>query len=117
MPTPGAETPQKKESDQSNNQTHVVGQYVTITSTHRVRYEGFVESVNKEAKQITLSRVSCFGTEGRRNGIGEQPPSDMVYSRVTFKVELIQKMEIKEPPPILDPAIVTTDEVESLQFS
>lgn len=38
-----------------------------------------------------------MGTEGRRNGVNEIPPSDAVLGMVKFKVELIQEFNIIKP--------------------
>ena len=56
---------------------------------------------------MSLKAVTNYGTEGRRNGQNEIPPSETILGLVKFKVELIEKFDIvpEEPKEEVDPAI------------
>jgi len=54
-----------------------------------------------------------MGTEGRRNGVNEIPPSDAILGMVKFKVELIKEFNIvKNETSEEDPAIVESSGVD-----
>jgi len=57
--------------------------------------------------------VRSFGTEGRKNGKDEYPPSDVVYEQIVFRGSDVKDLRIEEtakekPPPAMpqDPAII-----------
>jgi hypothetical protein len=57
--------------------------------------------------------VRSFGTEGRKGGKDEYPPSDVVYEQIVFRGSDVKDLRIEEPakekaPPAMpqDPAII-----------
>ena len=60
-------------------------------------------------KAMTLINVRSFGSEGRRNGQSEIPPSDDEIPEARFKVDHIKDFNIieKPNPTLLDPAIIS----------
>ena len=76
---------------------------------------GTLIEINSEASTVTLDNVRSFGTEGRKGGQGEYPPSDVVYEQIVFRgsdvkdlrIEQNTQPEKKEAPPMPDdPAII-----------
>ena len=65
---------------------------------------------------MSLKNVKGFGTEGRRNGENEIPPSENVLGTVKFRVDLVKTFEIIEKQPeeaeeeTVDPAIISQEE-------
>jgi protein LSM14 len=68
---------------------------------------------------MSLKNVKGFGTEGRRNGENEIPPSENILGQVKFRVDLVKTFEIIEKPseekeddPV-DPAIISQEQEET----
>lgn len=67
---------------------------------------------------MSLKNVKGFGTEGRRNGESEIPPSENILGTVKFRVDLVKTFEIiekkseeeEEEEETVDPAIISTEE-------
>lgn len=61
-------------------------------------------------KAMTLINVKSFGSEGRREGQNEIPPTEGEISEARFKVDHIKDFKIieKPNPTLLDPAIIST---------
>lgn len=82
------------------------------------RYEGILTEVDRVKKTMSLKNVRAFGTEGRRNGENEIPPSENVLGTVKFIVELVKTFEIIEKPKeepeddTTDPAIIFQEQEE-----
>lgn len=59
---------------------------------------------------MTLINVKSFGSEGRRGGTNEIPPTDNEIAEARFKVDHIKDFKIVEKPnpTLLDPAIIST---------
>lgn len=62
---------------------------------------------------MSLKQVRSYGTEGRRNGVDEIPPSEGVYEFIVFRGSDVKDLKIAEsaPPPVApqpfqDPAII-----------
>jgi len=62
---------------------------------------------------VSLDNVCSFGTEGRKGGKDEYPPSDVVYEQIVFRGSDVKDLRIEEPakekaPPAMpqDPAII-----------
>ena len=64
---------------------------------------------------MTFKNVKGFGTEGRRNGENEIPPSESILGTVKFRVDLVKTFEIIEKPEeekeeaVADPAIISQE--------
>ncbi len=71
--------------------------------------------------------MRSFGTEGRKGGKDEFPPSDVVYEQIVFRGSDVKDLRIEEPakekaPPAMpqDPAIIGVSicsKIPSLTFS
>ena len=66
-----------------------------------------VDPINKA---MTLINVKSFGSEGRRGGTNEIPPTEGEIAEARFKVDHIKDFKIVEKPnpALLDPAIIST---------
>jgi len=54
--------------------------------------------------------VRSFGTEGRRNGEKEVPPSNEIFEFITFRASDIKDLQVQEAPQASvpnDPAIIS----------
>jgi protein LSM14 len=76
-------------------------------------YVGTLVEINSEASTVSLDNVRSFGTEGRKGGNDEYPPSDTVYEQIVFRGSDVKDLRIEEPikekaPPAMpqDPAII-----------
>ena len=61
---------------------------------------------------MTLQSVKSFGTEGRRNGVNEIPPSpNTEYDHIKFKVDQLDDLKLIQAPTAqdLDPAIIASE--------
>lgn len=79
----------------------------------RHSYVGTLVEINSEASTVSLDNVRSFGTEGRKGGKDEYPPSDVVYEQIVFRGSDVKDLRIEEPvkekaPPAMpqDPAII-----------
>ena len=72
---------------------------------------------------MSLKDVKNMGTEGRRNGVNELPPSESILGMVKFRVDLVKTFKIIEKPmeeeqnapeeeDDVDPAIISSSEPE-----
>lgn len=66
---------------------------VTVTVKSQIRYEGILYQINAEDKNITLTQVRSFGTEGRRPN-DEIPPSPVVHEYIVFRGTDIQDLKV-----------------------
>ena len=76
-------------------------------------YVGTLVEINSEASTVSLDNVRSYGTEGRKGGKDEFPPSDVVYEQIVFRGSDVKDLRIEEPakekaPPAMpqDPAII-----------
>jgi protein LSM14 len=76
-------------------------------------YVGTLVEINSEASTVSLDNVRSFGTEGRKAGGEQYPPSDVVYEQIVFRGSDVKDLRIEEPakeksPPAMpqDPAII-----------
>ena len=76
----------------------------------QIRYEGILSAVDPVNKSMTLVGVRSFGSEGRRNGANEVPPTENDIKEVQFKIEHIKDFRIVEKPNtiLIDPAIISS---------
>ena len=74
-----------------------------------MRYEGVLSEVDPVNKAMVLIKVRSFGSEGRRGGTNEIPPTDWEISEAKFKVDNVKDFKIVEKPnpTLLDPAIIS----------
>lgn len=88
----------------------MLGSKLEIITVAKVRYQGVLSEVDPINKAMTLINVRSFGSEGRRLGTSEIPPSDDEIPEVRFKIEHIKDFKIVEKPnpTLLDPAIIST---------
>lgn len=84
-----------------------------MISNCEIRYEGILHSVDINEGNMSLTKVRAFGTEGRRHGQDEIPPSDGVYEYIVFNAGDIKDLNLLEPDlskneNFKDPAILTS---------
>ena len=60
-------------------------------------YVGTLVEINSEASTVSLDNVRSFGTEGRKGGKDEYPPSDVVYEQIVFRGSDVKDLRIEEP--------------------
>lgn len=79
----------------------------------RRSYVGTLVEINSEASTVSLDNVRSFGTEGRKGGKDEYPPSDVIYEQIVFRGSDVKDLRIEEQikekaPPAMpqDPAII-----------
>lgn len=107
-----ASTANQQQNDSNANK--IVGQLLSILTKVQCRYEGVVEAVDKTEKTITLKSVRSFGTEGRKGGAEEVPPSETVHAKVKFRLDFLVKFDIiKKTQATSDPAIISQEEEEN----
>lgn len=86
-----------------------VGDLINLISKSEIRYEGQLHSINTEENTVSLSNVRIFGTEGRKNGVGEVPPTDQIFEFIVFRGSDIKDLTVfrdGNSPQARDPAIV-----------
>jgi protein LSM14 len=71
-----------------------LGSYLSLITKAESRYEGTLVEVDRIKKTMSLKDVKNMGTEGRRNGVNELPPSEGLLGMVKFRVDLIRTFEI-----------------------
>lgn len=88
-----------------------IGKTISLVSNSNIRYVGVLHEINSEQSTVSLKQVRSYGTEGRRQGVDEIPPSDGVYEFIIFRGSDVKDLKIAEnaPPPVnnfQDPAII-----------
>jgi Scd6-like Sm domain len=88
---------------------------ISLISKSDIRYVGILHAINSDDATVALEHVQSCGTEGRRGGEDEIPPSTEVYEYILFKGSDVKDLRIeepaekpKQPPPAMpdDPAIL-----------
>ncbi|KPI87308.1 hypothetical protein ABL78_3591 [Leptomonas seymouri] len=88
---------------------NTVGDFITLVSKSEIRYEGQLHSINTEENTVSLSNVRIFGTEGRKGGVNEVPPTEQVFEFIVFRGSDINDLAVVRDgssPQARDPAIV-----------
>lgn len=73
---------------------------VSFVTKSQIRYEGVLVNIERGEGTITLSEVHAFGTEGRRNGQDEIPPSTEIFKCVRFKLNQIEDLKSSDGAPL-----------------
>jgi protein LSM14 len=68
-----------------------------LTNAH-ASYSGFLHEINSEKSTVALENVTSFGTEGRRSGEEEVPPSDHIYEYIVFRGSDVKDLKIEQQP-------------------
>ncbi|KAF1938850.1 hypothetical protein EJ02DRAFT_425367 [Clathrospora elynae] len=99
-----------------------IGSRISLISKSDIRYVGTLVEINSEASTVSLDNVRSFGTEGRKGGNDEYPPSDVVYEQIVFRGSDVKDLRIEEPvkekaPPAMpqDPAIIGVQQSQQLR--
>lgn len=94
---------------------HMIGSIISLITNAQVRYEGTLVAVDQKERSMHLTNVRNYGSEGRREGIGEIPAPDNIIANVVFKVDHIKDFKIikrpekkEEPVQMSDPAIISS---------
>ncbi|OAG14153.1 hypothetical protein CC77DRAFT_573518 [Alternaria alternata] len=74
-----------------------IGSRISLISKSDIRYVGTLVEINSEASTVSLDNVRSFGTEGRKGGKDEYPPSDVVYEQIVFRGSDVKDLRIEEP--------------------
>eukprot|EP00796_Vickermania_ingenoplastis_P003778 gene3778-2669_t len=87
-----------------------IGSRIHLTSVSEIRYEGLLHNIDIEGNTVSLTNVRIFGTEGRKHGVDEVPPSNEVFEIIVFRGSDIKDLTLfdedtKGKPQ--DPAIVS----------
>jgi len=89
-----------------------IGCKIGLISKSQIRYEGTLFTIDAKESTIALSNVRSFGTEGRRDGGQEIPPSNEIYEFIIFRASDIKDLYVSDNSPApaapIDPAIVHT---------
>ncbi|KAJ8110035.1 hypothetical protein OPT61_g7006 [Boeremia exigua] len=90
-----------------------IGSRISLISKSDIRYVGTLVEINSEDSTVSLDNVRSFGTEGRKGGKDEYPPSDVIYEQIVFRGSDVKDLRIEEQikektPPAMpqDPAII-----------
>lgn len=91
-----------------------IGKTISLVSNSNIRYVGTLHEINSEQSTVSLKQVRSYGTEGRRGGVDEIPPSEGVYEFIIFRGSDVKDLKIAEspappppqPPQLNDPAIL-----------
>ncbi|CAD7701404.1 unnamed protein product [Ostreobium quekettii] len=94
------------------NAIPAVGSRISLVSSGDIRYEGILYSIDMVDSKIALQQVKSFGTEGRRVGEAQVPPSEEVYEYIVFRGSDIKELNVLEyarsrPAGLDDPAIIS----------
>lgn len=76
-----------------------LGSTISLTSRSELRYMGTLISIDTTKSTVTLQHVRSFGTEGRKGGVDEVPPSSEVYDCIVFRAADIRDLSVQEAPP------------------
>lgn len=86
-----------------------IGKTISLISITDNRYVGLLESIDSEKGIVTLNKVRCFGTEGRKNWTAHEIlPNPTIYDTVTFNGNDVKDLNIldchiDEIHPVLPP--------------
>lgn len=88
-----------------------IGKTISLVSNSNIRYVGILHEINSEQSTVSLKQVRSYGTEGRRGGVDEIPPSEGVYEFIIFRGSDVKDLKIAETPAppqpqLNDPAIL-----------
>ena len=78
----------------------LVGSVISLITNAQVRYEGTLIDLDKVQRSMHLQNVKSFGSEGRRNGVGEIPAHENEIGSVIFKVDHIKDFQIIKRPDV-----------------
>ena len=73
-----------------------IGKTITLISNSENRYVGILHEINAQDSTVSLRHVRSYGSEGRRNGINEFPPSDRVFEYIVFRGSDVKDLKISE---------------------
>lgn len=94
-----------------------IGKTITLISNSENRYVGVLHEINAKDSTVSLRQVQSFGTEGRRNGINEFPPSDGIFEYIIFRGSDVKDLKISgestQPPAAAEPPAVQVSVVNS----
>lgn len=76
-----------------------IGKTITLISNSENRYVGILHEINSKDSTVSLRQVQSFGTEGRRNGVNEFPPSDGIFEYIIFRGSDVKDLKISDDPP------------------
>lgn len=83
------------------------GARIRLISNSLIRYDGFLYHINSDENTVNLKSVRIYGTEGRKGGVNEVPPSDQLFEFIVFRGDDIKDLTLyEEDTAAADPAIL-----------
>lgn len=76
--------------------SQLIGKTISLISNSDIRYVGTLQNINSEESTVSLSNVWMFGTEGRRGGQNEVPPSPQLFQDVVFRGSDVKDLQVIE---------------------
>merc|ERR1712048_688232 len=86
---------QRRKIKMNSNNTPYIGSKINLISKAKIRYEGFLYTIDTKESTVTLAKVVSLGTENRKpdNLI---PPRDEVFEYIVFRGSDIEDLHVNE---------------------
>lgn len=95
-----------------NTGTPYIGSKISLVSKAKIRYEGFLYTIDQKDSTVTLAKVISCGTEDRCPH-KPVPAREEVFEYIVFRGSDIDDLHVCEAPkPVEDPAIVQNGPVQ-----
>lgn len=97
--------------------TPYIGSKISLISKAKIRYEGFLYTIDQNESTVTLAKVKSLGTEDRCPN-DPVPKRDEIFEYIVFRGHDIDDLHVSEAPKqqqISDPAIAHSGPVQQTQ--
>ncbi|XP_065064681.1 protein LSM14 homolog B-like [Rhopilema esculentum] len=101
--------------------TPYIGSKISLISKAKIRYEGYLYTIDTEESTVTLAKVKSFGTEDR-SAPNRVPERNEIYEYIVFRGSDIDDLHVAECPKgsrsqvAEDPAIVQTGNTQPSMY-
>eukprot|EP00112_Aurelia_sp_Birch-Aquarium-sp1_P009264 Seg2046.2 transcript_id=Seg2046.2/GoldUCD/mRNA.D3Y31 product="Protein LSM14 B" protein_id=Seg2046.2/GoldUCD/D3Y31 len=104
--------------------TPYIGSKISLVSKAKIRYEGYLYTIDTEESTVTLAKVKSFGTE-EREAPNKVPERNEIYEYIVFRGSDIDDLHVAEGPKnnrpaqgqvAQDPAIVQTGNTQPSMY-